>query len=56
VGFNRPENESNLNFRNRNLNNDNRALGMAFVKALFLTYKPTIVFMIKFAVCKPPFY
>ena len=28
VWFNRPDYESNLNFRNRNLNNNNRALGM----------------------------
>jgi len=30
--FNSPENGSNLNFRNRNLNNDNRAFGMALAE------------------------
>ena len=55
MGFYRPENESNLNFRDRNLNNDNRALGMAFVRAFILIWK-LIVFMIRFSVCKSPFY
>ena len=32
--FDRPKNSSNLNARNRDLNNDNRAFGMTFSRGL----------------------